>query len=125
MSLRDNASGIFLNFMITNLRNINQRLLESRAEENSLDFLSSKLKQVGTSYLLIDSPRLIQETRKEYQEQLYGFEFTGFAGRPRVLIPKNTLRLLLDYDFSYSRISKLLKVSKKTIQRSFNELHLT
>ena len=111
--------------MITNLRNINQRLLESRGEENSLDFLSSKLKQVGTSYLLIDSPRLIQETRKEYQEQLHGFEFTGFQGRPRVLIPKNTLRLLLDYDFSYSRISKLLKVSKKTIQRRDDELHLT
>ena len=125
MSSRDNASGIFLNFMITNLRNINQRLLESRGEENSLDFLSSKLKQVGTSYLLIDSPRLIQETRKEYQEQLYGFEFTGFVGRPRVLIPKNTLRLLLDYDFSYSRISKLLKVSKKTIQRRDDELDLT
>ena len=125
MSSRDNASGIFLNFMITNLGNINQRLLESRGEENSLDFLSSKLEQVGTSYLLIDSPRLIQETRKEYQEQLHGFEFTGFQGRPRVLIPKNTLRLLLDYDFSYSRISKLLKVSKKTIQRRDDELHLT
>ena len=83
MSSRDNASGIFLNFMITNLGNINQRLLESRGEENSLDFLSSKLEQVGTSYLLIDSPRLIQETRKEYQEQLHGFEFTGFARRPR------------------------------------------
>ena len=125
MSSRDNASGIFLNFMITNLGNINQRLLESRGEENSLDFLSSKLKQVGTSYLLIDSPRLIQETRKEYQEQLHGFEFTGFARRPRLLMPKNRLRLLLDYDFSYSRILKLLKVSKKTIQRRDDELDLT
>ena len=31
---------------------------------------------------------------------------------------------MLDYDFSYSRIAKLLKVSKKTIQRRVNELHL-
>ena len=134
MPLRESASGIFLHFVITNLRNIQQRLLESRGEEK---YFQLYIIQVGTivyychigsnlyqfhdiSCLLIDSFQLIQETRKEYQEQLHGFEFTGFAGRPKVLISKNTLRLY----FSYSHIAKFLKVSKKSIQRRVNELHL-
>ena len=36
-----------------------------------------------TSYHLINSLRLIQETLKEYQDQLHVFEFTGFAGTAR------------------------------------------
>ena len=89
MSARENASRIFLNLMITNLRNIYQGLLESRGEENTLDFISSKLEQLvyychignnlyqlqDISCLLIDSLHLIQETRKEYREQVHGFEF--------------------------------------------------
>ena len=69
--------------------------MESRGEKNTLDFISSKLEQlvyychIGNNlyqvhdirYLLINSLQVIQETRKEYQEQMHGFEFTGFAGR--------------------------------------------
>ena len=47
---------------------------------------------------------------KEHQAELYRFEFTWFPGRTRVLISKNMLRLLLDYDISYRHIAKSAKI---------------
>lgn len=131
MSTTESVSEIVLNFMITNSQNIYQRLMESLGLWSLYDpiwnnwfycHIENNLYQLrDISYHLIISVRLIQDTMKRYQDQLHVFEFAGFTGTTRRLISKYMLRLLLEPGFSYRRITKLLKVSKKILrQESMN-----
>ena len=59
-----------------------------------------------------------------YQMWLVPLSYSGIAGRPSYIIPKEWLAQSLEYGFTQIDIENVLKVSRKTVSRRINKFQL-
>ena len=109
---------------------------ESNGEENSLDYAKYELGKlvaiVGAACSIYPIDNIFRNLQQA-NEMLTSTDFispivlikSDAAGRPKIHVSKEILELFIDYDLSYEKISKLLCVSKATVQRRAQEYQLT
>lgn len=68
-----------------------------------------------------------QAEERQWDKELYSCptENSGSAGRPRYVISAQQLQFLRDLHFSWTKIAKILGVSRKIINRSRQELGMS
>ena len=122
-----------LNFILRETENV---VSSSRSLEDELDYILFKLDEVITfcDSASLEYNQLISEnvlkplkvaheiisSRSEQIRQVKNvpvLQYSSQRGRPTFSIPKDTLKLLLQYNFTQSDIARMFSVSTKTIQR--------
>ena len=124
--------------MTSSLRRTAEQLMQSGGEESTLDYLANRLMQLISCALheeemyhfenitnhLTQAYNLVSSLLVESEIGSCGLCYSNNAGRPKILISKETLTLFLEYNFSYIEIATLFNVSKRTIQRRVHEYQL-
>ena len=122
------------------------RLLENLSlsgnDRNQLDFSLYKLEQIV--YLCVSSQKIwrnfitdefVQLLLTAYNNLCFEDKethfpsrcqpvYTGSAGRPALNLPRETLKLYLNYGFSLNKIAEIFQVSRKTISRRIADYSL-
>ena len=138
MLIRASIKEVFMDHIISNLRRIAEQLIQNVKDENTLDYLATRLMQLISCALhgeemyhfenitnhLTQAYNLVNSLLVESETGSCGLCYSNNTGCPKFLTSKETLTLFWEYNFSYKETATLFSVSKRTIQRRVHKHQL-
>ena len=138
---RVNPVVLFQSYAIKHIDELLRHLSDSRNSQETLDYVVYRMEQfisvlMEASFMNYLDPTVVDLHVSAWrclncivnEDQLLSnvvpLSYSGNAGRPSYIIPKEWLAQSLEYGFTQIDIANVLKVSRKTVSRRINEFQL-